>query len=407
VIAWELTQAITLDSKGWLVTSLSSAPEAEHTRLSTRWRGPARLAWWVTVVLLLWGSATEAWRALVTSQVTSHLVIWQILMPLGFLAIGLAIFWRRSDDWLGLLTSFTLIAEGVFVLSGASNALMLLPGWRLAASFLQGLATSSFVLLVFVFPDGHFAPAAARPLGLAALALPVITVLFALAGWPNTAVVPLFSAWVILGLSLQVYRYQRVSGPVQRQQTKWVVAGLASPVLVTLMYFILISPRQSALEASSVYTPLLGLASLMALVLPLSIAISILRYRLWDIDILVNRALVYGLLTLLLALGYFGTVVILQAVFQAIAGQTSSGLVTVVSTLLIAAIAAPLRRRLQNVIDHRFYRHRYDTTRTLAEFGASLRDNVDLDQLSERLLVVVDNTMQPVDVSLWIKPRSH
>jgi hypothetical protein len=128
-----------------------------------------------------------------------------------------------------------------------------------------------------------------------------------------------------------------------------------------------------------------------------------LRYRLWDIDLLINRALVYGALTLLLALGYFGAVVVLQAVFQAVAGQARSALVTVLSTLIIAALFGPLRNRLQAAIDRRFYRRKYDAARTLAQFGASLRDEVNLENLSADLLAAVEETMQPEAVGLWLR----
>jgi hypothetical protein len=384
---------------------MSLAPEAEHTRLATRWRGPARLTWLVLVAALLALYAVDTWRLIAGGLVAAYLA-WQVVMPLGFLAIGAAIFWRKSDDWLGLLTSFALIGLGTFLLTGVSEDLLLVPGWRLVDSFLEGITTGSFVLLIFVFPDGHFAPAWAWPVGLAALAFPPGVVLVALAGWPELTVVASFLAFVMLGLALQVYRFMRVSGPVQRQQSKWVLAGLLCPVLVIFIYFGALNSSRNVADVRTLLQPFLLVQTILALALPLSIAISILRYRLWDIDLLVNRALVYGLLTLLLALGYFGAVVVLQGIFQAVAGQARSELVTVLSTLLIAAVAAPLRRRLQSVIDRRFYRRRYDAARTLAGFAATLRDNVDLDQMSDRLVSVVDETMQPVDVSLWIRSKS-
>lgn len=386
---------------------MSLTPEAEHTRLPTRWRGLARLTWLVLVVLLLWLYAYDNWRLIAAGGTTTQLTLlleWQVVVPPGFLTIGGVIFWRKPDDWLGLLTSFALIGLGVFLLSGVSSDLLLVPGWRFAASFLQGITIGSFVLLVFVFPDGHFAPAWARPVGLAAMVWPVAVVLFTWVGLPEIATVTLFLAWLMLGLALQVYRFIRISGPVQRQQSKWVVAGLlCSVVIIVFRVAVTVSTRnETQVEADEqLWAPVL---LFLAPALPLAIAFSILRYRLWDIDLLINRALVYGALTLLLALGYFGAVVVLQAVFQAVAGQTRSELVTVLSTLIIAAIAAPLRRRLQSAIDRSFYRRRYDAARTLAGFSATLRDNVDLDQLSDRLVAVVDDTMQPEHSLLWIRP---
>jgi hypothetical protein len=130
---------------------------------------------------------------------------------------------------------------------------------------------------------------------------------------------------------------------------------------------------------------------------------AILRYRLWDIDILIRRTLVYAVLTALLALGYLGSILALQSIVGVFAGQDNTPLVTVLSTLLIAALFVPLRRRVQAVIDQRFYRRKYDAARTLAAFGAALRDETNLEQLSAHLTAVVDETMQPQSLGLWLK----
>src|SRR5205085_9309540 len=131
------------------------------------------------------------------------------------------------------------------------------------------------------------------------------------------------------------------------------------------------------------------------------IAIAISRHQLFDIDVIIRRTLIYSVLTALLALAYFGSVLVLQSTFSALAGQRDSALVTVLSTLIIAALFVPLRRRVQAVIDQRFYRRKYDAARTLAAFGAHLRDSVDLEALSEELLATVDEAMQPESLSLW------
>jgi hypothetical protein len=137
--------------------------------------------------------------------------------------------------------------------------------------------------------------------------------------------------------------------------------------------------------------------------LALSVGIAILRYRLYDIDLVINRTLVYGALTAILALIYYGSVVVLQQLFRALTGQRSD-LAIVVSTLTIAALFNPLRRRIQEAIDRRFYRRKYDAAKTLAAFSVAMRDEVDLKTLAERIVTVVEDTMQPAHVSLWLRP---
>jgi hypothetical protein len=139
--------------------------------------------------------------------------------------------------------------------------------------------------------------------------------------------------------------------------------------------------------------------------IPISMGIAILRYRLYEIDILINRTLVYGVLTGTLALVYFGGVTVTQAIFRTLTGQVEQPqLAIVVSTLVIAALFNPLRRRIQSLIDRRFYRRKYDAAKTLETFSAKLRDETDLDALSDDLVGVVKETMEPAHVSLWLRP---
>jgi hypothetical protein len=143
------------------------------------------------------------------------------------------------------------------------------------------------------------------------------------------------------------------------------------------------------------------------LLIPLSIGVAILRHRLWDVDIVINRTLVYGALTALLALVYFGGVTATQAIFRAFTGQEEQPqLAIVVSTLVIAALFNPLRRRIQSFIDRRFYRRKYDARKTLEAFSAKIRDETDLEALSDDLVGVVRETMNPTHVSLWLRPET-
>jgi hypothetical protein len=143
---------------------------------------------------------------------------------------------------------------------------------------------------------------------------------------------------------------------------------------------------------------------LFALLIPISIALAILRYRLYDIDLLINRTLVYGTLTAMLILAYLSGVVGLQALLRALSGQEST-LAVVASTLAIAALFSPLRRGIQLFIDRRFYRHKYDARKTLAAFNARLREETDLEALSGDLVGVVRGTVQPEHASLWLRPE--
>jgi hypothetical protein len=177
------------------------------------------------------------------------------------------------------------------------------------------------------------------------------------------------------------------------------VLGFVGPLSAFFMWIgFLAGDRVDLLTQNPVLTIFSG--SLMSL-LPITIAISILRYRLWDIDLLIRRTLVYSVMTGLLALIYFGSVVFLQSIFTTITGQ-QSGAAVVVSTLAIAALFFPLRNRVQDFIDRRFYRRKYDAVKLLEAFAATARDETNLDALTARLAGVVEETMQPESTTIWL-----
>jgi hypothetical protein len=191
---------------------------------------------------------------------------------------------------------------------------------------------------------------------------------------------------------------RRARGDV-RQQIKW----FASAAALTLVWILLFG-QASLRGLPGIIVALSGLLVIASI--PIATGIAILRYRLYDIDLIINRTLVYGSLTLMLALIYFGGVATTQAIFGALTGQEEqSQLAVVVSTLVIAALFMPLRRRIQSFIDRRFYRRKYDARKTLEAFSTKLRDETDLEALSDDLVGVVRETMQPAHVSLWLRPE--
>jgi len=331
--------------------------------------------------------------------VAAYFTALSVLQALAFVAAGAVIFWRKSDDWLALFMSFALVAFGIGNMldisvqpPGLAQFLMLL---------FQALGRGSLVLFLFFFPDGRFVPGWTRWLAPFAAAREVFGVFF-----PGTIIDALFFVVAPLVLLMQVYRYRRSSNVVQRQQTKWVVygavLGIGTYAGLLLLYLVVLS-RSGSPSALTILLVLTGVALGLSFI-PVSVGVAILRYRLFDIDLIIRRTLVYGALTALLAAVYFGSVVLLQAGLRLVFGQVQNAFVTVLSTLAIAALFVPLRRRLQDFIDRRFYRHKVNAAQTLAAFAQAARDEVDLDRLSDELVRVVQETMQPTTLTLWLAP---
>jgi hypothetical protein len=245
-----------------------------------------------------------------------------------------------------------------------------------------------FTLAIWLSPESfdlRLAAIARNPLG---LELEIMGLLLGI-------VVPLtFPLLVVAGGTAVIVRFRRSRGD-ERQQLKWFAYAVGAMVVLFVFWFSLELAGFRSPGALVFTIPLIGL--------PIAVGFAILKYRLYDIDVIVNRTLVYGTLTATLAATYFGGVVLLQGAFQALTGQESQ-LAVVASTLLIAALFGPLRRRVQGFIDRRFYRKKYDAEKTLAAFSATLREETDLDSLSAELLSVVRQTVQPAHTSLWLRP---
>jgi hypothetical protein len=410
------------------------------TRLSGRWLILARAVWIVLVFLLLgtfifslpdsfvslhqpcsgnWCTNTgyltvSEIHALPKYGISIDLYSWSWIIinwgtALIWFAVGGILFWRKSDDWMALLVALMLISCGVN--TATANLLYSSSIWRIPENGVQLIVGVTILFTLALFPNGRYVP---RWTAWIMLINPVYFAVYLLLlrslRLPDWAmfnnplnVVVWFSCWIILTLA-QLYRYFRVSNTLERQQTKWVAFSF---FIVLAVGFGGVAFTHSTLDVQNngLQNVLISNSStLVSLLIPISLGLAMFRYRLWDIDVIINRTLVYGILTVLLALFYFGLIFALQFPLRGIINQNND-VAIVISTLVIAAIFQPLRRRIQRVIDRRFYRSKYDAVRTLAAFSATLRNEVDLNQLSGHLIGIVQETMQPTHVSLWLKPR--
>lgn len=375
--------------------------------LVTRYRG----------LLLVGDDVSRSFNALpqfLSYATFSRLVQWGRYAVLAVYNLAaLLIFWRKSDELMGLITSLLLLLLPFwFDLGGSMSDDCCNPtsplGW---VWFLAILGLVLAIIFLNIFPSGRFpATWAGRLFWLGSVALFIVILASSVFGsrveewlWPVSSGVTI--SLLGLGVVSQAYRYMRVSGPVERQQTRWVVASMAL-VIFWLFAIYQNTPFRSWNPWAGPWALLQIFGTLLVVaLLPLSIARAILRYHLWDIDVIVRKTLVYALLTGFLLVVYFTSIVLLQGIFSRITGQEST-LATILSTLLIAALFLPVRRRTQRVIDRRFYRRKYDAQKTLERFALTARDETNLDRLTAELLRVIQETMEPEHVSIWLKPTA-
>ncbi len=327
-----------------------------------------------------------------------------------FIIVAAVIFWRRSSYRVPLLISAGLLPFGAIGTPWLDSLVIQQPDFHFPVLLLRVIGLSLVIPALYRFPDGKFVPAWTRWLVTAWLVYMVGWFPFPglrfemslLATSPGEVGRKIWMLVVLLTLGItQVYRYRQTPDPVVRQQTKWFVSGTAITLVLTsaIAFPMLLVPGLRGSDPLSMAFRMVAftITLLAELTIATSIGFSILRYRLWDIDVIIRRTLIYGALTGTLALVYAGAVIILQRIFPA-----QSQLATVLSTLAVAALFSPLRRRIQNDIDRLFYRQKFDSEQTLAEFGAALRQEIDLDELSHNMLGVVTKTMQPEHVTLWL-----
>jgi hypothetical protein len=331
------------------------------------------------------------------------------VFELVWFAVGTIIFWRRSDDRMALLVSVFLVAFGTVTVdpTAANTLISSHPAWRLPVQSVEIVGAVCVVLFFLLFPSGRFVPRWSRWLAVAFSAYLVSDILFPnlYSGSPaleNVSVL-VFIGFVVSLVWSQIYRYRRASSEAQRRQTKWVVFGTTLGTAGTSFFKL---PLDFSLLGGD--TPLVLLVlkmgfALSFLLVPFSISVAVLRSHLFDIDVVINRTLVYGSLTTMLIGLYFAGIVVLQRLFVVLTDEKST-LAVVASTLVIAALFNPLRQRIQFFIDRRFYRSKYDAAKTLDTFSTRLREETNLTTLSEELVGVVRETMQPEYVSLWLRP---
>jgi hypothetical protein len=349
-----------------------------------------------------------------------------ILTSLPFATTGALVAWRRPANpigWLLLVAGVANAYQGLaqeYAIRGVLAAPGSLPAPELVAWSNAWLWTLGFgpvmLFLFFVFPDGRlpsprwraapFAAAAATAMAMVTFAfrpgplenftaianpLPVPAEFRPAYDLISLAMGPAAGGVALVAAGSLVLRARRADA-AQRQQLKWVAL---SGGLVALSFTFLLATGVS--KAGQI------LVILAFGTFPVSVAIAILRYRLYDIDVLINRALVYGAVSASLAVTYFAAVLLLQAALRPF--TTGSEIAVAGSTLVVVALFQPVRARVQNMVDRRFYRSRYDAARTLEAFGARLRDEVDLDEFERELVTIVDRTVRPTHASVWLRAQ--
>jgi hypothetical protein len=360
--------------------------------------------WWAIVALTVVFVTFSIVGALVASHSPRNAVGWLFLGIGGAASLALALIvyvetslpGRAWAEWAADWSSVTVFSQITFVLLLFPDGRLLSRHWRVAA-WLTGLAGMGQVL------GGAFSPNTSahvfsNPLGIDAIRGTILQ--DGNIGWL------LLPVAMVAAAASFVVRFRSSTGR-RRQQLKWFALAAS---LVAFGYIVqnLLWLTTLLLELSASVDTALVAASILVTVscfiaIPLASGVAILRYRLYDIDIIINRALVYGSLTAILALVYVAGSVGIGSLFRRLSGQQENDIVVAASTLLVAALFRPARARIQARVDKRFYRNRYDAQRTVEDFSTRLQDEVDLDALAGELVAVVNNTMQPTQVSVWLR----
>jgi len=352
------------------------------------------------------------------------------LSPLFFFLIGAFVFLMRPENlgarYLFLVGSFYIcilwgFADSFFMGTLYPPLLLWLNTWFGGAAW-AWLFFPLLIQLVLVFPR-RIGPMRRWPRlfpllvhGVPAAMLLAVSVPFIRNGDPATLghylndlgvfiLIPLILLFLVTLIAGLIYNFRTIHDPVERAQLRWFALGVGlglGGMVATFLIGGLLDRSNLLTERTNSVTVIL--MNLLLLCVPLGLGVAILRYRLFDIDVIIRRTTSYAILTALLALVYFGSIVVLQQLLTPITGE--SDVAVVLSTLLIAALFLPLRRRVQSVIDRRFFRKKYDAEKVLQQFAATARDETDLDALTAELLRVIQETMEPEGLSIWLKPTA-
>ena len=348
--------------------------------------------------------------------------VWNIaleaLVVLSYFGMAALIAWRKPRDPAALLVALALVGFGAGLPGTIYAILNAEPIWLQPYGFLQTLGWLLLLIFAFVFPNGRFVPRWTVWLSIPWTVW--VVGFFRFAGavvaahpWAIALTFVIWAAWFVVGAAAQYYRYTWVSTWLERQQTKWVVFGFLGMLLgifLTVLYHVAaLTGLVSGSAAIILRIAAVILLSATTLLVPITVGIALLRHRLFNVDVLINRTLIYGSLTVLLALVYFVMVVLLGVLFSSISHESTQGseVAITLSTLFIATLFQPLRAKLQHGINRRFYRSSYDAARTIQAFAARLPSLVDIEHLTESVLSTVEDTMQPTFATLWLLTPHH
>lgn len=400
-----------------------SVPGAGATEgaLGARWLAAARLAW-IAIVLLMLGltaggfvASLRNWELIgsrsiylaITSAgvpVTLVTVLGLLLPHVVYVTTGIFIFLRRSRDWRAMFFALALMSVTSFrPLLAAERAA---PALSLAVDAALAIGIFSNITLLFIFPNGRFVPLWTRYLMLGAIPVSAMLsrpmrVVMMLPDRPSvgaagsvTITVVAMGAFLVVGFTSQVYRFRMASDTVERQQIKLVSFTISLFMSVLLLGFAVPALFINTDNAWFAWGMLATVPIILAI--PVSVAVAILRYQLFAINHIISRTLAYGALTIVLAAVYSSSVMLLGPLVGGSSNVSVAG-----ASLAVAALFRPARRHIQQLVDRRFNRRKYDVRRTVEEFGHDLQDELDVTEIERELLSVVQETLQPQKMALW------